>query len=126
MRTCETGVLLVGTEPGSGGCLDALNPRETRGTRIAPTPRPPVVGGASTLGDGAERRCLDALNPRGTRGARIAPQTPLRMDCQYASLACLRPLLNGRLTVSNGSRLLQQLYPGMPIKDRSPATTVPI
>jgi hypothetical protein len=35
-------VLLVGAEPGSGGCLDALNPRETRGARIAPTPSSPV------------------------------------------------------------------------------------
>jgi hypothetical protein len=35
-------VFLVGAEPGSGGCLDALNRRETRRARIAPTPSPPV------------------------------------------------------------------------------------
>ena len=81
----EIQTFLAGAEPGSGGRI----------------PRPPVVGGASPLGDGAERRCLDALNPRGTRGARIAPQTPLRMYGWYASLACLRPLLNGRLSVGN-------------------------
>ena len=89
---------LAEAEPGSGGCLDALNPlfetlreRGTRGARIAPTPSPPVVGGASTLGDGAERRCLVSLNRRGTRRARAAPQTPLRMGCWYvATRASLR------------------------------------
>ena len=35
-------ILLAEAEPGSGGCLDALNPRETRGARVAPTPSPPV------------------------------------------------------------------------------------
>ena len=29
MRTCRVRVLLVRTEPGSGGCLDALNPRHS-------------------------------------------------------------------------------------------------
>jgi hypothetical protein len=33
---------LVGAEPGSGGCLDALDLEGTSRTRIAPTPRPPV------------------------------------------------------------------------------------
>ena len=56
MRTCGVRVLLVWTEPGSGGCLDALNRWGTQRARIAPTPRPPVDG----------------------RNA--APQTPLRMD----------------------------------------------
>ena len=48
---------LVRAEPGSGGCLDALNRRETQRARIAPTPSPPVE----------ERNA--------------APQTPLRMGC---------------------------------------------
>jgi hypothetical protein len=42
MRICGMRIFLVLTEPGSGGCLDALNRRETRRARIAPTPRPPV------------------------------------------------------------------------------------
>ena len=56
---------LVRTEPGSGGCLDALNPlfetlreRETRGARIAPTPRPPVEERLALVGfpDGLARQ----------------------------------------------------------------------
>jgi hypothetical protein len=38
----RSATFLVGTEPGSGGCLDALNRRETRRARIAPTPSTPV------------------------------------------------------------------------------------
>jgi hypothetical protein len=38
-------ILLVRAEPGSGGCLDALDLEGTSRTRIAPTPRPPVESG---------------------------------------------------------------------------------
>ena len=49
---------LARAEPGSGGCLDALNPRGTRGARIAPTPRPPVEERLALVGfpDGLARQ----------------------------------------------------------------------
>ena len=47
----------MGTEPGSGGCLDALNRRETRRARIAPTPSPPVEERPKSRG-GSLRMCL--------------------------------------------------------------------
>ena len=108
IRTCNMQTFLVRTEPGSGGCLDALNPlfetlreRETRGARIAPTPSPPLRSGTPLSCLAVLERCstwgnpktalsanplFETLNPRGTRGTRAAPQTPLRMGCWYLSI----------------------------------------
>jgi hypothetical protein len=71
MRNCVMQVRFVRTEPGSGGCLDALNPRETRGARVAPTPSPPVEERPKSRG-GSLRMCL------GQDRRDAAPQTPLR------------------------------------------------
>ncbi len=69
-RICGLQVFLVGAEPGSGGCLDALYRRETRRARIAlKLPRVRFVGvgvasacaEASPLGESVgsgERRLL--------------------------------------------------------------------
>ncbi len=71
INTCGLRLLLVGTEPGSGGVLLRFLRRGTRRARTAPTPRPPVVGVASPIGDEGRTR---------------PPQTPLRMDGWCASL----------------------------------------
>ena len=57
-------------EPGSGGCLDALNRWETQRARIAPTPSPPAEERLALVG------FPDGLARQDRRNA--APQTPLR------------------------------------------------
>jgi hypothetical protein len=66
--TCGLRFFLVGAEPGSGGCLDALNRWETQRARVAPTPSPPVEER-----DAAPQTPLRKVRLVCSRGAAFAP-----------------------------------------------------
>ena len=93
MSTCETGISLVGAEPGSGGCLDALS------CRFFIRGEPPNKNAALLDGKPVRRA---SLRP---------PDPPLRSDPNRAvgEDVSLDGLLSVRLGQDSGTPLLKLL-----------------